>query len=461
MLRMLSRFTQAFARVATYERRVLWAVLAAGFPAAAVASWLIVTRNWSTSVTVLGIGLVMWLWISLSLSAREIAVRPLQTLSNMLAAIRQQDFAFRAPTGNTHDALGLAFEEANGLARSLAEQRLRTEEFDTLLRTVISELDVAVFAFDEERTLRLANKLGERLLGETADALMGRSADSLGLSQLLADGALEARQLSIGGSEGHWQVRRATFHLGGRAHTLLLLADVSATLRSGERQAWQRLISVMSHEINNSLTPIITVAGSLRHRLKMAEKQQVTHETDPASARALEQGISMISDRAESLSRFIGGYAKLARLPQPVRRATPIAPLVRRIVELERRIQVKVSGDEDCAVQADAAQLEQLLINLITNAVDAVADKDDGEVEVHWAGAGSTVTIDVIDNGPGVPDAARTFVPFFTTKPTGSGIGLALSRQIAEAHEGALLLMKREARPGTVARVRLPIARLS
>jgi signal transduction histidine kinase len=214
----------------------------------------------------------------------------------------------------------------------------------------------------------------------------------------------------------------------------------------------------MSHEINNSLTPIITVAGSLRHRLKSAGKQEAVADGDPSSTRALEHGITMISDRAESLSRFIGGYARLAKLPQPVRRATPVAPLLRRIAGLERRLRIALEGDERCAVHADAAQLEQLLINLVTNAVDAVADVEGGEVAVHWYGAKDTVTIDIVDNGPGVPDAARTFVPFFTTKPTGSGIGLALSRQIAEAHEGSLLLLERDSRPGTIARLRLPAA---
>jgi signal transduction histidine kinase len=243
-------------------------------------------------------------------------------------------------------------------------------------------------------------------------------------------------------------VRRRKFWQGGQPHGLLVLADVSQPLREQERLAWQRLIRVIGHELNNSLAPIKSIAGSLGTLL--------TRPVPPEDWRDdMQRGLAIIASRADGLSRFTSGYAQLARLPAPNRQPTSLGAIVRRVAALDQRLAVAVDAGADVTISADAAQIEQLLINLVRNAVDAALETG-GAVTVGWtAGDEQHVAVWVDDEGPGIHSATNLFVPFFTTKPGGSGIGLVLSRQIAEAHGGTLLLASRPGR-GTRATLRLP-----
>jgi signal transduction histidine kinase len=317
----------------------------------------------------------------------------------------------------------------------------------------MAEIEVAVFAFDSERRLRLTNRFGERLLGAPEPRLLGRDAAELGLEAFLKPDAPRLADASFPGGSGRWEVRQSTFRQGGLPHHLLVLADVSQPLREQERQAWQRLIRVLGHELNNSLAPIQSLAGSLESLLD--------REQPPADWRAdMHRGLGIISARAEALSRFTGGYAKLARLPAPTPAPVDLTSLLARVAALETRLAVRVREGPPLTIRADRDQLEQLLINLVRNGVDASLETG-GCVEMGWTRVGGTsprAEIWVEDGGPGLPNSANLFVPFFTTKPSGSGIGLALSRQIAEAHGGSLTLENRSPRSGCVARLILPLA---
>ena len=364
--------------------------------------------------------------------------RPLQTLSNLLGALREEDFSFRARVGRRDDPLGQALVEVNALAQTLREQRLGALEASALLRKVMEEIDVAVFAFDAGLTLQLLNRAGERLLGAPAERLLGRDAEALGLAALLAGEPARIVDASFPGATGRFDVRRGGFRQRGKPMQLLVLADVSRALRDEERQAWQRLIRVIGHELNNSLAPIRSVAGSLE-TLLVREPRADDWKGD------MRRGLAVIAARAEALRRFMDAYAQLARLPAPTRRPVAIAPLVRRVAGLETRVPVKVQAGGSVTIAADPDQLEQLLINLVKNAADAVQGTPGG-VRLSWSLAEkptAAVEIHVDDDGPGLPPTANLFVPFFTTKPGGSGIGLVLCRQIAEAHGGTLSLANR------------------
>ena len=213
-------------------------------------------------------------------------------------------------------------------------------------------------------------------------------------------------------------------------------------------QAWQRLVRVLGHELNNSLTPIKSIAGSLATLLTRNPLPDDWEED-------MRRGLAVISTRSESLSRFIGAYARLAKLPRPQLQPMDVGSWIFRVVNLETRLKVGVVPGPELVVQGDPDQLEQVLINLLRNATDASLPTS-GKVEVGWQRNGLFVEIWVCDEGPGLSNTANLFVPFFTTKPGGSGIGLVLSRQIAEAHGGALTLENRPAPPGCVARLRLP-----
>jgi nitrogen fixation/metabolism regulation signal transduction histidine kinase len=389
---------------------------------------------------------VLGFWFGVAFALRERVVRPLQTLSNMLAALREEDFSIRARGARTDDALGLALFEINSLGQTLREQRLGALEATALLARVMEEIDVAVFAFDADRTLRLANRAGERLLAEPAERLVGMSAAAVGLAECLDGEAPRVLDATFPGGAGRWQLRRGTFRQGGLPHQLLVLADLSRALREEEREATRRLVRVLGHEINNSLAPIKSVAESLRDLLA---KHPSSNGAD------LSRGLDLIAGRAESLSRFMASYARLARLPSPKLQALDVGTWVRRVAALERRLPVVVEAGPDLVIQADGDQLDQLLINLVDNAVDASLETG-GTVAVGWEKGRRFVDVWVRDEGPGLADTANLFVPFFTTKPEGSGIGLALSRQIAEAHGGTLALGNRQAEKGAEARLRLP-----
>jgi nitrogen fixation/metabolism regulation signal transduction histidine kinase len=381
-------------------------------------------------------------------STREHTIRPLQTMSNLLAALREGDYSIRARGARAGNALGEVLLEINSLGETLRLQRLGAFEATALLRTIMSEIDVAVFTFDPKRRLRLVNRAGETLLGQPMDKLLGKTANELALDRCLDVNEDEPLTLNFPGASGRWGIRRSTFREEGLPYELLVLTDLSRTLREEERRAWQRLVRVLGHEMNNSLAPIKSLAASLESLLR--RDPLPADWKDDAGA-----GLNSIASRADSLSRFLQAYTRLTRLPPPQKQDVDLASLVQRVVDLEPRLKVQVVLGPKTVIRADSAQIEQALINLVHNAVDAALEAQ-GNVAIGWREKEGCVEIFVQDDGPGIMNPANLFVPFFTTKPEGSGIGLPLSRQIAEAHAGSLVLTNRETGQGAQALLRLP-----
>jgi len=388
-------------------------------------------------------------WLSFAFTAQSRVVFPLRTLSNLLAALREGDFSIRARGANIDDALGEVFREVNALGETLRTQRLGALEATALLRKVMEEIDVAVFAFDGLGSLRLVNRAGERVLAGSEERLLGRTADDLGLAECLEGETPRMAQISFPGKSGRWEIHRGTFREAGLSHQLLVITDLSRALRDEERQAWQRLIRVIGHELNNSLAPMKSIAENLVSVLGRNDRAPDWQED-------MRSGLSVIAARTDGLARFMNAYARLAKLPPPIFQSVEVGGWVRRVAGLEPRLQVQLKPGPDVRIQADPAQLDQLLINLLHNAVDAALETGGG-VRVGWDRRDGYIEVWVQDDGPGIPNPTNLFVPFFTTKPSGSGIGLVLSRQIAEAHGGSLTLENRESTRGCEARLRLPL----
>jgi two-component system, NtrC family, nitrogen regulation sensor histidine kinase NtrY len=325
------------------------------------------------------------------------------------------------------------------------------------LRTVMEEIDVAIFTFDNENKLRLVNRAGERLLARPLERLLGFPAGELGLRGCLEDESVRTMELSFPGGSGRWGMRRGSFRQAGLPHHLVVLSDLSRALRDEERQAWQRLIRVMGHELNNSLAPIQSVAQSLESGLQTIASGP---EAQTGSAAVLlddmRQGFGIIRSRTESLGRFMSAYSRLARLPSPTLAPLNVRSWISRVAQLETRVKVRVEDGPEVVISGDADQLEQLLINLVHNAADAVQENGGG-ASIGWSRQDSFLNVWIADEGPGISNTANLFVPFFTTKQGGTGIGLVLSRQIAEAHGGTLTLENRRDAKGSEARLRLPL----
>ncbi len=432
----------------SHDGQVFRLAFLTGLPGSAVALLLLWTGPYEGVLRWTLTTLVVAGWLGFALALRERVVRPLQTLSNLLAALREGDFSMRARGARSDDALGLAFLEASALADTLRAQRVRTLEATALLRRVMDEIDVAVFAFDEEERVRLVNRAGERLLGQPAERIVGRTAAEVELDAPLDGETPRTLDRAFPGGAGRWEVRRAPFRQGGRPHRLLVLSDVSRVAREEEREAWRRLIRVLSHEINNSLAPIRSIAGTLRGLLDAPVRPDDLDDD-------LRSGLAVIAGRSEALGRFMASYARLARLPPPEPAPVEVEAWVRRAAALETRVPVRIAPGPALEIRADGDQLDQLLINLVRNAADAVLETGGG-VSVGWRRDGERLEVWVEDEGPGLSETANLFVPFFTTKPSGTGIGLVLSRQIAEGHGGALTLENRAGTRGARARLVLP-----
>lgn len=429
--------------------------LAGGLPAVIVSLALLWTGDYSIKLSWTLSLLVLLCWWLFAIALRERVVRPLQTLANLISALREGDYSIRARGGRLDDALGQAMHEVNALRDPLRDQRLGALEATALLRRIMEEIDVAIFAFDEHHALRLVNRAGERLVGQSAERLFGRPASDLGLQAFLDGEPRRVVDSFLPGGDrtrpsGRVEIRRSTFRQGGLPHQLVVVSDLSHALRDEERQAWQRLVRVLGHEINNSLAPIRSIVGSIQQLLRRSPRPDDWLQD-------VERGLSVIGARSESLGRFMTSYTRLARLPRPRMVSVDVAEWVRRAAELEKRARVEVREGPALRIQADADQLEQLLINLVRNAVDATMETR-GAVRVEWQRNDDVLELRVIDEGHGIAHSANLFVPFYTTKADGTGIGLVLSRQIAEAHGGTLTLHNRTDARGAEARLILPIA---
>jgi two-component system, NtrC family, nitrogen regulation sensor histidine kinase NtrY len=433
----------------TYDARIFAAALAVASPAICLLGLVLYWRDLSSGLlwALIAVAALATLWLATRL--RNEVIYPLYTLSNLLEALREGDYSLRGSRSRRGDPIGEVVWEVNTLSQTLRDQRHRVEETSALLGKVIGATDIAIFTFDSAQRLRLVNPAGERLLSRPAAQLLGRSADELGIADCLTPEYTQIRKRAFPGGSGRYELRRTRFREGGIPHELLVVTDLSRALREEERAAWQRLLRVLGHELNNSLAPIRSMTATLSKLLGQTAPPPDWRE-DASS------GLAVIGDRAEALTRFMAGYTTLARLPPPNKRQVELGDVVRRVVRLEQRLTVAVTDSGALHVLADPDQLEQALINLIKNAADAALPRH-ASVRACWHRDGDNALIEIEDDGPGLGATENLFIPFYTTKPGGSGVGLVLARQIAEGHGGTLTLEDRMQARGCIARLSLPL----
>src|SRR5882762_1215130 len=352
---------------AQYERRINFYSFLTALPGIILSGVLIWMQPWTTESKFALSFLEAFVWWILALMLHEQVIRPIQTLANVVGALREEDYSFRARGAATDDALGELSIEVNALADLLADQRVRAIEATALLRRVVEEIDAPLFAFDPDHVLKLINPAGERLLQQPSVRLIGRTAAEVGLAECLAAPNESLISLPANSPSARWLVGQSNFREKGVPHTLIVLSDVSRALRGEERKAWQRLIRVLGHELNNSLAPIKSIAGSLGSRLGQIQlSSEERHD--------FERGLEIIETRSASLNRFLQAYRQLAQMPPPAIRKCSIPALIKRVAALEHRLAVTVIPGPEVELAADPDQLEQMLINLLRNAAEAMLE---------------------------------------------------------------------------------------
>jgi len=323
-----------------FEKRIAVFAILAALPGITFGTVLIWTHDWSRDTKISLTVLEFFLWLVLTLALLDQIVRPLQTLTNVVGALREEDYSFRARGAVPNDALGELALEINSLADILTEQRVQTIEATALLRRVVEEIDAPLFTFDPDHVLRLMNAAGERLLQQPAARLLGKTAGELELNACFEAANETLVALPYSAPNARWMVRKRSFRQNGVPHTLIVLSDVSRALREEERSAWQKLIRVLGHELNNSLAPIISIAGSLSSRLPL-------EELPDAQNADFQRGLNIIESRTASLHRFLQSYRRLAQMPSPTLQPTDLRPLIERVAALETRLKVEISTGPD------------------------------------------------------------------------------------------------------------------
>jgi nitrogen fixation/metabolism regulation signal transduction histidine kinase len=366
------------------------------------------------------------------------AFAPMQSLFRALAgsvaSYEDGDFAFGV-RWDGRDELGELVASHNALGDSLRSQRLSLVQRELLLDTMVQNTPVAMLLVDPARRVVHANIAARKLLGD-GHKLEGQSFDSLlarsdeALREAFERGGDGMFSVGEADDEEVYHLARRHFRLNGRRHELVLLRALTAELRRQEVQTWKKVIRVISHELNNSLAPIASLAHSGAELLRRGQLER------------LPNALATIEERARHLEGFIRDYAHFAKLPSP--RSEPV-PWKRFIAQLQSQVPfVAEGGNDDRMGRFDQAQVEQALLNLLKNAHESGSPA--GEVKLALRRAGAGWRLDVLDRGSGLNDSVRAnaLLPFYSTKRHGTGLGLALAREIAEAHGGRISMVNRD-----------------
>jgi len=442
----------------SFEANLIRLVLLASLPLLLLLVWVMVYAGISIWLVLLT-GLIGGLVILYSgYSIYQKLNYQFRSISNLLEALIQGDYALRARTGQNNGALDELVVAINGLAKRLSHQRWESVESQLLLRTIIDHIDVAIIALKQDNQISFVNPAAKNLFQLDDAVTPNELLQQLAFVQEFTSGRNQVVELSLGNQQGRFNVHVEEFRESGEQHKLLFITDIRSLLRTEERKAWQNLVRVISHEINNSLSPIASISQTLK---RIIERDANTEHV----AEDLREGLTIISERARGLSQFVDSYRQLAKLPEPQLQQVSIRQLVEKIVALFKDTQINIETETDFLLLLDPVQFEQVLINLLKNALEALAQNDSlnqpqippaSAIIINWYLARPFFKLNICDQGAGISNPDNLFVPFYSTKKQGSGIGLVLCRQIVEAHNGRLTLSNQDA-GGCCASVELPM----
>ena len=441
----------------SFEKRIVWLALITSTPLLVMLLWVMTYAN----ISIWLILLIAFIGsLSIIYAAQQIyytLTYQLRSLSNLLGAIVLGDYSLRARSDQGGSVLNELILSINNLSAHLSLHRIESTESQLLLQTVIEHIDVAIVAISDENKIRFMNPAAKKLL-----QIDQKNSEIALLKQLevvssFTSGCQQVVELSLGHQHGRFNVYVEEFRESGLQHKLLFITDVRTLLRSEESKAWQSLVRVISHEINNSLTPIASISQTLSRLLSRQHDAIGIHNQE--YNKDLREGLSIITERAKGLSQFVNSYKQLAKLPEPQKSSVSIRNLFHAVSNLfkDQIIQIEPAGDVQLFI--DPVQLEQVFINLIKNSLEAMSQTNSqGVVFVSWQLAEPFLKLSIMDQGCGISNLGNLFVPFYSTKKQGSGIGLVLCRQIIEAHHGHLTITNNVGAQGCCVSIELPLS---
>jgi nitrogen fixation/metabolism regulation signal transduction histidine kinase len=430
------------------DLRLFLLVLSIAIPAGLLLTWMSIDGSLPAAAQAL-IGGILLAWIAIVAAAvRGELLRHVRTLSNLVESIHSSDYSLKGARAHEPGELAELYRQLNALTETLKDSRQNEQELLSVLEKVVSQINVAIIVCDAQDRIRLVNRLAGVLLKSPAEKLIGVDFAATVLAQVPVAAEPRVLDFSFPGAEGRWQVSQHYYRHQGRASRILFIADLKQVLSDEEIAAWQRLIRVISHEVNNSLTPITSLCETLAN---------IVGRPDSADyAEDMRKSLRVIAERASGLKEFIGIYARLARLPEPQKILFPVADLIARLRGFFADKTLEIAPVPELSLFGDPVHLEHALINLIKNALEA-SPGDAPAIELSFHVTEGLCEFRIADRGPGISNPDNLFVPFYTTKKEGAGIGLVLCRQIAARHHGHVSLANRSDGPGAVARLVLPL----
>ena len=433
--------------------RIFFIVLTSVVPALGLLVYIIFKNELSTTTVVI-LFFICCAWVALVASnVREKLVHHIRTMSNLIEAIRAEDYSLKGSRAREPGELAELYQQINALNAKLKNARQSETELQNLLETVVNQINVAIVACDSDGYITLANRLTCKLLNKKPEFLLNVALQDTALNDLPLDKLDKGEQSQLlehrfPGADGRWQIHQSYYRHQGKPGRILFITDLKQVLSVEEINAWQRLIRVIGHEVNNSLTPITSICQTLEKILSLPPEQR--SEEDIAS------GLNVIAERAKGLKEFISVYARIARLPEPQKEIISVEALLSKLQRIFTDQPVTFTPAPTIKLFGDPVHLEQVLINLIKNAVEASKNHSES-VTVQVTTDSENCQFIIVDNGIGISNTANLFVPFYTTKPQGAGIGLTLCRQIAAKHNGMVNLENRPDKLGAVATLTLPL----
>lgn len=420
----------------------------------AVEAYVVFQTDWMVSGIILGASSILIAW-----ELMRFVNKTNRDLASFLQSIRHQDFTASFSSGKKGPSFEALKDSFNDIIRQFRQLQAEKESHYQYLQTVIEHIGVALICFDDSEEVVLMNDAAKDLLSKPYMKKIGAigkvDENMLKVIRRLESGQKELIKVVVNGELLQIALHAAEFKLMDQYYKLLSLQDIRNELYWREVEAWQKLIRVLTHEIMNSVTPLTTLSGVLQDYLRDENGVLLKgEEIDEEAIDDLSQGLATIESRTEGMMRFVQAYRSILKIPKPDFQEVIVQDLLTRIgillqSELQsRNVDLRFKFPEEAlSIQADPGLIEQVLINLVKNAMEAIGDRPNGIIEVIAARPKATRTlIQVKDNGQGIDEeyVDKVFVPFFTTKKEGTGIGLSLSRQIMGLHRGSITMQTQQ-----------------